>query len=109
MATLYLELQADAKRMRLPMPGMFAEIEIVGPLRDNVYRLPHAARQDDDTVWIVLDDALRSLAADRSSATRRTVGWWKRSTPARGSWSARRRAPATGLAVTAAVASLMTP
>ena len=60
MATLYLELQADAAG-ELPMPGMFAEIEIVGPLRENVYRLPHAVRQDGDTVWIVDDGVLRSV------------------------------------------------
>ena len=59
MATLHLELQADGADV--PMPGMFAEIEIVGPLRENVYRLPHAVRQDDDTVWIVDGDALRSV------------------------------------------------
>ena len=35
MATLRLELQADATG-ELPMPGMFAEIEIVGPQRENV-------------------------------------------------------------------------
>ena len=59
MATLHLELQADAAGA-LPLPGMFAEIEIVGPLRENVYRLPHAVRQDGDTVWIVDDGVLRS-------------------------------------------------
>ena len=60
MATLYLELQAG-EAGALPMPGMFAEIEIVGPLRENVYRLPHAVRQDGDTVWIVVDGVLRSV------------------------------------------------
>ena len=61
MATLHLELEAD-EAGALPMPGMFAEIEMVGPLRENVYRLPHAARQDGDTVWIVVDGVLRSVA-----------------------------------------------
>ena len=60
MATLHLELPADAAGA-MPMPGMFAEIEIVGPLRENVYRLPHAVRQDGDTVWIVDDGVLRSV------------------------------------------------
>ena len=60
MATLHLELQAD-EAGALPMPGMFAEVEIVGPLRENVYRLPHAVRQDGDTVWIVDDGVLRSV------------------------------------------------
>ena len=61
MATLHLELQAD-EAGGLPMPGMFAEIEIAGPVRENVYRLPHGARQDGDTVWIVDDDGvLRSV------------------------------------------------
>ena len=58
MATLHLELQAGGADV--PMPGMFAEIGITGPLRENVYRLPHAVRQADDTVWIVVDGALRS-------------------------------------------------
>ena len=69
MATLHLELQPDAadaaptaRPTSAPMPGMFAEIEIVGPLRENVYRLPHAVRQDGDTVWIVDDGVLRSAA-----------------------------------------------
>ena len=60
MATLHLELQSAAAGA-LPLPGMFAEIEIVGPLRENVYRLPHAVRQDGDTVWIVDDGVLRSV------------------------------------------------
>ena len=60
MATLHLEMQAD-EAGALPMPGMFAEIDIVGPVRENVYRLPHAVRQDGDTVWIVDDGVLRSV------------------------------------------------
>ena len=60
MATLHLELAADAAGAS-PLPGMFAEIEIVGPQRENVYRLPHAVRQDGDTVWIVDDGVLRSV------------------------------------------------
>ena len=58
MATLHLELQADAGG-ELPMPGMFAEIELAGPQRENVYRLPHAVRQDGDLVWVVDSGLLR--------------------------------------------------
>jgi len=72
MATLHLDLAAD-EADAVPMPGMFAEIEIVGPLRENVYRLPHAARQDGDTVWIVDDGVLRSVGP---AVVGDTAGGW---------------------------------
>ena len=72
MATLHLELQAD-EAGGLPMPGMFAEIEVTGPLRENVYRLPHAVRQDGDTVWIVADGVLRSVGPPVAGDT--ADGW----------------------------------
>ena len=62
MATLHLELlEDDAAAMPLPLPGMFAEVEVVGPQRENVYRLPHSVRQDGDIVWVVDDGVLRSV------------------------------------------------
>ena len=60
MAALHLELLDDGT-VELPMPGMFAEVEIVGPQRENVYRLPHSVRQDGDLVWVVDDGLLRSV------------------------------------------------
>ncbi|MCY4373563.1 MAG: hypothetical protein OXC31_07270 [Spirochaetaceae bacterium] len=60
MATLYLELVNDGF-VELPMPGMFAEVEVVGPQRENVYRLPHAVRQDGDMIWVVDNGLLRSV------------------------------------------------
>ena len=72
MATLHLELRDDGADA-LPLPGMFAEIHVVGPLQENVYRLPHAVRQDDGAVWIVVDDALRSVRPSVVGAT--ADGW----------------------------------
>ena len=60
MAALHLELLDDGT-VELPMPGMFAEVEVVGPQRENVYRLPHSVRQDGDLVWVVDDGLLRSV------------------------------------------------
>ena len=60
MATLHLEL-LDDESVELPLPGMFAEIDVVGPQRENVYRLPHAVRQDGDIVWVVDGGLLRSV------------------------------------------------
>ena len=60
MATLHLELMDDGP-VELPLPGMFAEVEVVGPQRENVYRLPHAVRQDGDMIWVVDNGLLRSV------------------------------------------------
>jgi RND family efflux transporter MFP subunit len=102
MATLHLELQAD--RADGLKPGMFAEIEIAGALRENVYRLPHTVRQDDDSVWIVVDDTLRSVRPTVVGDT--AAGWVVEAFDAGAgvvvSVPARAR---DGLAVTAAVAS----
>jgi RND family efflux transporter MFP subunit len=60
MATLHLELQ-DGDAGERPLPGMFAEVSVAGPRRENVYRLPHEVRQDGDSVWIVDAGTLRSM------------------------------------------------
>ena len=60
MAALHLELLDDGT-VEFPLPGMFAEVEVVGPQRENVYRLPHSVRQGGDLVWVVEDGLLRSV------------------------------------------------
>ena len=95
MATLHLEL-LDDESVELPLPGMFAEVEVAGPQRQNVYRLPHAVRQDGDTVWVV-DDGMLRLVQPRVVGD--TADHWVVESfegPAPGSWSVRRRAPAKG-------------
>lgn len=46
----------------LPLPNTFVEVEIDGPAFENVYVLPDAVLQDQDTVWVVSGGALTSVS-----------------------------------------------
>lgn len=61
LATLFLDFSDDETEDPLPLPGMFAEISIAGPVHDNVFVLPEAAVQDRGSVWIVDGGALKAV------------------------------------------------
>ena len=48
----------------LPLPGSFAEIEIVGPEIENAYVLPEEAFGEGNRVWIARDGVLESVSVD---------------------------------------------
>lgn len=62
LASVFLRFTDGQPTESLPLPGTFVEIEIEGPLFQNVYILPDSVLQDLDTVWIVKDGALSSNA-----------------------------------------------
>ncbi len=61
MATLFLDFADGEARDSLPLPGMFAEVSIAGPVHDNVFVLPEAAVRDRGGVWIVDGGALKAV------------------------------------------------
>lgn len=61
MATLYLKFDDSLPLAELPLPGMFAEMTILGRAFDGAFVLPDSARQADGSVWIVVDGALRQV------------------------------------------------
>ena len=62
LASVFLQFTEDQLTKPLPLPGTFVEVEIEGPPLQNVYKLPEAVLRDRDTVWVVNDGALRSVA-----------------------------------------------
>ena len=73
LARLFLKFPDNAPPESLPVPGMFARIEVAGPRRDNVYVLPESAARDDDRLWVVKNGALTSVAPD--TLGRDAAGW----------------------------------
>lgn len=53
LATLFLKFSDDVPLASLPLPGMFVEAEIAGPVRENVYVLPESALREGGSVWVV--------------------------------------------------------
>ncbi len=62
LATLFLKFSEDHPAETLPPPGSFIEVSITGPVHDNVLVLPESAMQDRDSVWVVVDGTLKSVA-----------------------------------------------
>lgn len=62
LATLFLEFSEEHEPDALPVPGTFVHVAIGGPVHDNVYVLPEAARQERSRVWIVEGGVLREFA-----------------------------------------------
>ena len=73
LATVFLSFAAGHPPEDLPLPGTFAEIEILGPAHDNVFVLPESALQDDRTVWIVREGQLAGVAPETVAHT--ANGW----------------------------------
>lgn len=73
LARVFLKFPGNTPPKLLPVPGMFAKVSIFGPRRDEVFVLPEAAVRERDSVWIVVDGALRSLTP--VTVGRTDAGW----------------------------------
>ena len=62
LAALFLKFAEDHPVETLPLPGSFVEISITGPVHDNVLVLPESVMQEQGSVWVVVDGALKSVA-----------------------------------------------
>ena len=62
LASVFFRFSDDQPTDSLPLPNTFVEVEIDGPAFENVYLLPEAVLQERDSVWVVSDGALRSVA-----------------------------------------------
>ena len=62
LASVFVEFGADEILDALPVPGTFVEVSIAGPAFADVYVLPPAVRQAQDSVWVVRDGALQRFA-----------------------------------------------
>lgn len=54
LANVVLAPQGDLKDKLLP--GMFVDIHVVGPVRENIWLLPIDALQEDNSIWKINDD-----------------------------------------------------
>ena len=61
MASIFLKFAADAPMDSLPLPGTFAEIVIAGPEVQDVFVLPLSTAQDQESIWVVDNGALKSV------------------------------------------------
>ena len=73
LAVVFLAFSAEYPPEDLPLPGTFAEIEILGPAHDDVFVLPESALQDDRTVWIVREGQLVKVVPETVAHT--ANGW----------------------------------
>ncbi|MDE0114821.1 MAG: hypothetical protein OXN84_21380 [Albidovulum sp.] len=73
LAKVFLKFSGHIAPDLLPAPGTFAEVEIFGPRLEGVFILPESAAREQDNVWIVEENALRSLAP--TTLRRAEEGW----------------------------------
>ena len=73
LAAVFLSFSAEYPPEDLPLPGTFAEIEILGPAHDDVFVLPESTLQNDRTVWIVREGRLARVAPQTVAHT--ANGW----------------------------------
>ena len=62
LASVFLKFGADAHVESLPAPGTFVEVDIAGPVYEDVYVLPESVLQERDSVWVVRDGLLSAFA-----------------------------------------------
>ena len=62
LASAFFRFSADQPTDSLPLPNTFVEVEIDGPVFENVFVLPDAVLQEFDSVWVVSDGVLRFVA-----------------------------------------------
>lgn len=62
LATVFLTFTDDQPADSLPRPNTFVEIEIAGPVFENVYVLPDSVLQERNSVWVVSGGALTSFS-----------------------------------------------
>lgn len=60
------------KETAIPMlPGVFVDVEVIGPLRENIWLIPVSALQEDNSLWVIEDDmTLKSITPDIINMTR---------------------------------------
>ena len=73
LATVFLRFSQDHAPDSLPLPGAFAEIVITGPSHEGVYVLPEVVLQEQGSVWVVEDGALRGFEPE--TLGRSDAGW----------------------------------
>ena len=61
LASAFFRFSGDLPTDSLPLPNTFVEVEIDGPVFENVFVLPDAVLQELDSVWVVRDGMLRRL------------------------------------------------
>ncbi|MYE03327.1 MAG: hypothetical protein F4Y03_19055 [Alphaproteobacteria bacterium] len=61
LASVFLKFSDDLPVEGRPLPRTFAEISIQGPVHRDVFVLPEAAAQANDSVWVVRDGALAAV------------------------------------------------
>ncbi len=74
LARVFLKFPENTPPESLPVPGMFAKVSIFGSRHDGVFVLPEAAARERDSIWIVVDGALRSLLKP-VTVGRTEAGW----------------------------------
>ena len=73
LAMLFLLILDQENTETLPLPGSFANVIIEGPQRENVFVLPEASMQINNSVWLVDDGALVSFTPESLGFT--DEGW----------------------------------
>ncbi len=61
LAHVFLKFSSEIPLEKLPVPGTFAEVRIVGQRLSDVFMLPEAAERENGSIWIVADGALRKF------------------------------------------------
>ena len=73
LASVFLKFARDAHPDSLPAPGSFVEVDIVGPVYEDVYVLPESVLQERGSVWLVRDGLLSAFAP--TTVGRTPAGW----------------------------------
>ena len=73
LASVFLKFAEDAHPDSLPAPGTFVEVDIRGPVYEDVYVLPESVLQERESVWVVRDGVLSAFAP--KAVGRTDAGW----------------------------------
>ena len=73
LASVFLKFAADEPRDSLPAPGTFVEIDLEGPVYEDVYVLPESVLQERDSVWVVRNGLLSAFTP--TTLGRTAAGW----------------------------------
>ena len=70
LATVFLKFSESLPADSLPLPGSFAQVAIQGPVAEGVYLLPESTEQNQGSVWVIENGALKSFAPRTVGRTR---------------------------------------
>ena len=73
LASVFLKFARGAHPDSLPAPGSFVEVDIVGPVYEDVYVLPESVLQERGSVWLVRAGLLSAFAP--TTVGRTPAGW----------------------------------